>query len=188
MSSPKVYFITKDGKFYNSKDKMFYSNIVNANYDKNKKGIEFLVENNPFFKGCEIEEVLEEDLFFMYQDITVKAVLAGSYFSELLVSLDMRLPTISQVGKNMHKMMNNAINALKPITSHYKDFLKKEEDRTDEIMGHYGEFIQNISEVHIDQMKEYNKVFRVMKTDKKSIVGLADKILKNRNYENLFDY
>lgn len=90
MSSPKVYFITKDGKFYNSKDKMFYSNIVNANYDKNKKGIEFLVENNPFFKGCEIEEVLEEDLFFMYQDITVKAVLAGSYFSDLLVSLDMR--------------------------------------------------------------------------------------------------
>ena len=60
------------------------------------------------------------------------------------------------------------------------NFLEKEEDRTDEIMGHYGEFIQNISEVHIDQMKEYNKVFRVMKTDKKSIVGLADKILKNR--------
>lgn len=178
-NSPKAYLITKDGKFYNSKDEYFYSNIVNANYERNKKKLEaFMILNPVFFQGCEILEMREDDLFEAFCNETTKTVLAGSYFADHLKNLDCKLPTISQVSKNMHKKMVIAIEELKPISSQFIEFLKKEEERTDEVMGVYGEFIQNVSTIEIFEMKEFNTVFKAFKKNKKSILGIAEKLNK----------
>jgi hypothetical protein len=176
-NSPKVYMITKDGKFYNSKDEYFYSNIVNANYEKNKKKLEIFMALNPvFFENCTVFETTENKLFEAFCNETTKTVLAGSYFADHLKNLDYKLPTISQVSKNMHKKMIIAIEELRPISSQFIQFLKKEEERTDDVMGIYGEFIQNVSRIQIFDMKEFNVVFEAFKKDKKSILGIAKKI------------
>lgn len=180
MSSPKVYFIkNEEGKFYNSRDKHFYNDLINANYDKNKKGIEQQLIINPIFKDCFIHEISEEDLVIHFMNQTTKTVLAGSYFSRHLTELDSKLPTISQMNKNIHKKMNICINDLKPLTSHYIDFLKQQEDRTDDVMGHYEEFIHLFSSVKIEEMPVINALIKAYKQNDKPMIGIAKKILKS---------
>jgi len=61
--SPKIYFITKDNKFFNSRDNYWYESLSNANYERNRNVLDALVEL-PKFLGCKVYETTEEDFIF----------------------------------------------------------------------------------------------------------------------------
>ena len=140
-NSPKIHFVKKDGRFYNSRDNHFYKSIVHANYEKDLPKLKQAMNLHPILRECEVHTITEIELFNEYSAQTTDVVLSGSYFANKLEHLDSKLPTISQVSKNMHKRAVGVVNELKPLTSHYKDFLNKEEDRTDLVLGHYEEFL-----------------------------------------------
>lgn len=178
LNSPKIHFVKKGDRFYNSRDNHFYKSIVHANYERDLAKLKKAMTSHPVLKECEIYTITENDLFNEYSAQTTDVVLSGSYFANKLEHLDSKLPTISQVSKNMHKRAVGVVNELKPLTSHYKDFLKKEEDRTDYVLGHYEEFMRNMCDIQIYEMEEFNKVFKAFRTSKKSILGIANKTIK----------
>jgi hypothetical protein len=176
MSSPKLFFLKKGDKFYNAKQQLFFSSITNGSYEKTRPAVESLIANFDKFKGCEVHVITEDALFEEYCGVTTRTVLAGAYFSEQLTELDDCLPTISQVGKNMHKKINHAIDALHPLSAYKQGFLKVEEDNTDAAMGYLGEFIHKMAKIKMDDMQDFIIVLDGFIADRKSIVGIAKKV------------
>jgi len=54
MNSPKIYFIkNKEGKYYNSRDKIYYTNIIHANYERKREVLDELIKIDRFI-GSEV--------------------------------------------------------------------------------------------------------------------------------------
>lgn len=177
-TSPKIYFLqNSEGRFYNSKHKTFHNSVLNANYERDKVKMKELLEL-PQFQGCEIYEISEENFRILMGCETTRVILAGQYFVQLLVQLDMKLPTISQVGKNMHKKCKIVIDELTPMTDWHRKFIKGQEDHTDEIQGHYQEYIETMATIEIFQCAEVTAILKAYHKDKASILGITKKILK----------
>jgi len=178
MNSPKIYFLqNSEGKFYNSKEKTFYSSVLNANYERDYPKMK-LILNLPQFQGCIIYEITEDDFRILLECETTRVILAGQYFVQLLQQLDMKLPTISQLGKNMHKKCKAVIDELTPLTRWHQTFIKNEEERTDEVQGNYQEYIENMAKIEIFQCAEVTAILKAYHKDRSSILGIANKILK----------
>jgi len=178
MNSPKIYFLkNSDGKFYNSKEKTFYSSILNANYERDKPKMQAIL-SLPQFQCCEVHEITEENFRILMGCETTRVILAGQYFVQLLEQFDMKLPTISQVGKNMHKKCKTVIDELTPMTDWHRSFIRKDEDNTDEIQGYYQEYIETMAKIEIFQCAEVTAILKAYHKDRDSILGIAKKILK----------
>ena len=175
-NSPKIHFLkNKEGKFYNSREKTYYPSFINANYEKDKKGLELIIKLK--FPDHEIHTITEEEFMQELAMITTNAVIAGEYFSRLLFDIACILPTVSQVNKTMYQKCKSAIEVLKPFSKMHSDFIDKKEDTTDEVSGYYGEFITEISNVQIHQTHEITAILQAYQKDRKSILGITKKIL-----------
>jgi len=180
MNSPKIYFLkNSEGKFYNSKDQIFFRSIYNANYDRDYKKMQAVLKL-PIFQNCTIHEITESDFMEGMQVMTTSVVLSGQYFTQLLENLDYKLPTVSQINKNMHKKCKLAIDELTPFSSIHKDFIKAQEDQTDEISGYYQEYIEEIAKVQIYQCAEVTAILKAYFKDRSSILGITSKINNNK--------
>lgn len=178
MNSPKIYFLKNaEGKFYNSRDRAFYSNIANANFERDLNTMKFIVKLDEFV-NCEIHEMTEFDFQQHLASETTRVVLAGQYFAQILEQLNMKLPTISQVGKNMHKKIKIALDELTPMTSLHRDFINSKESQTDEVQGHYQEYIETLAKVQIHESAEVTAILNAYFKDRTSILGITKKILK----------
>lgn len=178
-NSPKLYFIQNaEGKFYNAKEKTYYSEIINANYEKNKKVTEELI-TLPRFAGCNVFEFTEQAFMFEMSMATTDAVLAGEYFARKLFKLAYRLPTISQVNKTLYNKCKQSIDALSPFTKMHVGFVKNEEDSTDSLQGDYEEYLHQVSKIEIYQMKDLIQIIKAYHLNRDSILGIANKINKN---------
>lgn len=176
MNSPNIYFIrNNEGKFYNAREKQFYSNIVNANFERDKKVLDDLLHR---FHGCGIYETTENEFMQEMASITTNLVLSGSYFAELLNKHACKIPTISQVNKTMYQKCKIALDTLKPFTSLHSDFIDKKEEETDDVRSHYEQFIKEMSDVEIYQMGEVVSILQAYKIDKQSILGITKKVLR----------
>jgi hypothetical protein len=176
-TSPKLYFLkNSEGKFFNSKYKNF-STILNANYERDKVRMQSIL-NLPQFQGCEIHEMTEENFRILMGCETTRVILAGQYFVQLLEQFDMKLPTISQIGKNMHKKCKSVIDELTPMTIWHKSFIKSQEDQTDEVQGFYQEFIETMATIELFQCAEVTAIMKAYHKDKASMLGITKKILK----------
>jgi hypothetical protein len=178
-NSPKLYFIKRDGKYYNSRDKHWYSQFYHANYEKDRKGLDIMVKMDHLL-GSEV--VIITELTFMEElaMATTSTVIAGEYFSNLLESFALKLPTISFVNKNLFQRCKTTIEALKPFSDMHKRFIAKEEERTFNASGDYGEFIQLMGEVKVYEMGEVINILKAYHHDKKSIMGVAKKVLNHK--------
>jgi hypothetical protein len=176
-NSPKLYFITKDGKFYNSRDKFYYPSMTNANYERKRDVLDELIKFDKFI-GCEVYVTTEEDLMNEFATMTTDLVIAGEYFSGLLEKYSFKIPTISQVNKVMYQKCKQAIECLKPFSKMHKAFLEQKEDLTDDVSGYYGEYVQALSSVKIYQTKEISAIIEAYHMDRDSMIGIASKILK----------
>lgn len=177
MNSPKIYFIQKDGKFYNSRDKYWYTSFVNANYERSRKILDELIKM-PKFEGCEVYETTEENFMNELATVTTDLVIAGEYFNRLLEKHACIIPTISQVNKVMYQKCKLAIETLKPFTKMHTEFIKAQEDLTDDVSGYFGEFIQALGAIRIYQTKEITAIIEAYQKDRDSIIGIAKKVLR----------
>lgn len=178
-NSPKIYFLkNSEGKFYNSRKKTYFPEIVNANYEREKKGLELLIELK--FKDHEVHTITEHDFMQEMASQTTNCVLAGEYFSNLLFNLSCILPTVSQINKTMYQKCKSAIEVLKPFTVIHKHFLSQQEDQTDDVQGHYAEYISEACKVQIYQTAEVTLLLKAYFKDRSSMLGIANKVLKNK--------
>lgn len=177
-NSPKIYFIAKDDKYYNSRDNYWYSSFTNANYERSRKILDELIKL-PKFEGCEVYETTEEAFMNELASATTNLVIAGEYFNNLLEKHAMKIPTISQVNKTMYQKCKLVIETLKPFTKMHSDFLKAQEDLTDDVSAYYGEFIQTLAKTEIYQVKEITAIIEAYHKDRNSIIGIAKKVLNN---------
>ena len=178
-NSPKIYFITKDGKFYNSRDKHWYSSIIHANYERSRVVLDELIKMDRFI-GSEVYVITEEDFMNEMATATTDLVIAGEYFIGLLEKHAFKVPTISQVNKTMYQKCKQAIECLKPFSQMHKGFVNAKEDLTDDVSGYYGEYVQALSSVKIYQTKEISAIIEAYHMDRDSMIGIAKKVLKNK--------
>ncbi len=177
--SPKIFFITKDGKFYNSRDKHFYESIVHANYERKREVLDELIKIDRFV-GCEVYVTTEENLMNELATMTTDLVIAGEYFNRLLEKYACKVPTISQVNKTMYQKCKQAIESLKPFSKMHKNFIDHKEDLTDDVSGYYGEYIQNMASIKIYQTKEISALIEAYHLDRNSMIGITKKIINNK--------
>lgn len=178
-NSPKIYFITKNGKFYNSRDKHWYSTFTHANFERKREVLDEIIKFDRF-EGCEVYVTTEQEFMNEMATATTDIVIAGAYFSSLLEKFVFKLPTISQVNKTLYQKCKSAIDILKPFSKMHQEFLEAKEDITDDVSGHFAEYISNISKTQIYQTGEINSIIQAYNIDRKSIVGVAKKILNNK--------
>jgi len=178
-NSPKIHFIKNiDGKFYNAREEQFYSNFIHANYERNINIVKgYLILDR--FSDCEIHTITEYEYQEALAGKTTNVVLCGSYFAEQLKDLMFKLPTISQVNKTMYQKCKNALDALEPFTKMHLAFISKKEDDTDEVRGHYEEFVHELSKVEIYQTAEVYSILKAYQIDRKSMLGVAKKVLNH---------
>ena len=176
--SHKIYFIEKNGKFFNSRDNHWYSSFTNANYERSRKILDELIKL-PKFEGSSVYETSEEYFMNELATATTDLVIAGEYFSRLLENFACKVPTISQVNKTMYQKCKIAIDVLKPFSQMHKDFLKAQEDTTDDVSGYYAEYIQAVGSSKIYETGELVSIIKAYHKDRKSIVGIARKVLNN---------
>lgn len=179
-NSPKLHFLKNaEGKFYNSTDKTFYESIVNANYEKKEGNVKLLLEMGlDRFQGCQVHTITENDFRVEMSNQTTKLVLVGELFIRSLVKLAVKIPTISQVNKNLYQKCKVAIDALKPFEKFHKDFIDQKEDATDEVQGHVEEYITEMAKVEIYDMPGLLTVIKAYNKSKPSMLGTAKKVLK----------
>lgn len=176
-NSPKIHFLkNSEGRFYNSRSKTYFPHVIHANYERDKKTMEMLVDVK--FKDHEIHTITEHQFMEEMAAQTTNCVLAGEYFSRLLFNLSCILPTVSQVNKTMYQKCKSAIEVLKPFTTMHQNFLKTQEDQTDEVQGYYTEFIAELSKIGIHQTHEVTAILRAYQKDRASMIGITKKVLK----------
>lgn len=88
------------------------------------------------------------------------------------------IPTMSGLNKNLKNFLLNASKKIKDINPHFKAFLEKKEDDTDQVQGDYLEMIEEIARVELYQCKRIAEIIRAYKKDPNSIIGIANKINK----------
>ncbi len=175
--SPKIYFIqNSDGKFYNSRDKYYYSSLTNANYERSRSILDELIKIKKF-DGCNVYETTEEQFMEELATATTDLVIAGAYFNQLLENFACKVPTISQVNKTMYQKCKVAIDVIKPFSEMHKSFLKAQEETTDDVSGHFSEYIKTIGNIKIYQTGEIISILNAYQKDRSSIIGIAKKIL-----------
>jgi hypothetical protein len=176
--SPKIYFLQRiaDSKFYNSRQKTYFTSPVNANYERDRKGIEFLI--NTSFKEHQVYETTEDEFWELMAMTTSDLVIAGSYFAERLNNLACIIPTISQVNKTTYQKCKNAIEALKPFTKWKENFLASKEETTDDVSGLFSEMLFEFGKVEVYEAQRITAVLQAYKKDRESIMGITKKILR----------
>jgi hypothetical protein len=179
-NSPKIHFLkNKEGKFYNAKEKTYYSEIINANYEKDKNITKALLKL-PRFSECTVFTISVNEFMFEMTMATTDAVLAGEYFARKLFKLAYKLPTISHVNKVMYNKSKQALDSLTPFTKMHQTFLDNKEDNTYEVQGHYEEYLHEMSKIEIYETSEVVAILKAYHLDKASILGISNKVLKNK--------
>lgn len=175
----KIYFLkNSEGKFFNSKDDVYYSEMINANYEKDLSKMREVLKMSKF-QDCEIHQSTDHELWEQMATHTTDLVLVGTYFQNLLFRVACRMPTISQVNKNMYQKLKVAIDCLKPFSSWNDGFIEAKEDQTDEVAGHMMEFFHELSGIKIHECAEVTEILKCYKADRKSILGVTTKVRKH---------
>jgi len=178
-NSPKIYFIKNiDGKFYNAREDEWYSNFIHANYERDIKVIKSYL-GLAKFSDCEMHTITENDFQEALAGKTTNVVLCGSYFAEQLKELMFKLPTISQVNKTMYLKCKNALEALEPFTKMHMSFIERKENDTDEVRGHYEEYIHEVGKIEMYQTGEVASILKAYHLDRSSMLGIASKVIKH---------
>lgn len=182
-TSPKIHFLQhKDGRFLNVRENQLYDSFINASYEKNFSTINAVCKTEKY-QDYEVYTITEDDFMREMAQLTTDTVIAGEYFFSLLNKFGIKLPTISQINKDMYKRVKQLIEVLKPISKMHSEFLDQEEETTDDVSGHYAGFITEVAKVDIYNCSEATAILHAWQLDKNSMIGIAKKILKKNGIE-----
>lgn len=90
------------------------------------------------------------------------------------------IPTMSQLNKNFKNFLLNTSQKIKDVNPHFREFIRKKEDETDNVQGDYLEMIEEISKIELYECKRISEIIRAHRKDPSSIIGIANKINKNK--------
>lgn len=183
-TSPKIYLLKNaEGKFVSVEQTNvhFVTKMCYARYTKNQKEIEHKRIPYEVVLGCKLEIHISTEEEFMDElaSITTQAIIVGHYYKQLLENIDYNLPTISQINKNLRNSLRNSIQFLELTTAGFKEFEKSKEDTTYEVYGYFQEMIMQLSGVSLYQVNDLSVIIQALKKDKKSMLGIAKKVLNH---------
>ena len=182
--SAKLYLIqNEDGKYYNAA-KNYYSELyIGATYATSEQKARDII-NYYGLKNHTIDTVTEEDYMTSIASKTVKVIIQMDSIRRELDELRYNIPTISGLNKNLCNFLKNTSNQLLRISKPmFDEFVQKKEETTDDVQGNYEEFINKLAKIQIYDCGELTMVLKASQKDRKSIIGIAKKVLKNE-YSN----
>ncbi len=169
----KLYFVKRksDGTYLNYKDPkrpFFVTHMMSATpSDKNPQ-----VE-----KGLEVEEIDMEDFKTLYSLTVSELIIIGELFYRKCLVYNDTIPVLPRLNKHVRQAVRNAISKMSFFHEQTNDFISQgDEDMLFEVSGQFEELIINVSEALKGSMEDYNEVFRAMKKEPKSILGIAKKV------------
>jgi len=177
-NSPKIYIIQRnDGKYYNHKEKWFTSKLCLSSYSPKRIDASGLIKLASLI-DCEVKEITEEDWTRDMASITTATVIKLDSIRKSLDDIRYMLPTISGLNRNLKNFLTKSSEQLKMVTPIFKEFVEKEEDKTDDVKMVYDEFISELASLEFWDYKNMTTMIKSYKKDPKSINGICNKILK----------
>lgn len=178
--SAKLYLIKNEsGKYFNAA-KNYYSELyIGATYATSDQKARDII--NAFgLKNHTIDIVTEEDYMTSIASKTVKVIIQMDSLRRELDEIRYNMPTISGLNKNSANFLKNTSNHLMGISKPlFDEFVKKKEETTDDVQGNYEEFINELSKIELYDCGELTLILKALKKDRKSIVGIAKKTMRN---------
>ena len=182
-NSPKIHFLKHaNGKFLNIRENFLYESFVHASHDKNIKVAEGLIQHENY-REYTVFTITEEEFLQELASLTTETVISGAYFVSLLTKFSVKLPTISQINKNLYNKCKNLLKDMEVLTKMHGEFLAKKEDTTDDVSGYFSGFINEVSKVQIYQTAEVTALLKAYQTDRESLLGITRTVLKHNNIE-----
>ena len=181
--SPKIYLIKNPkGQFLNveQKEPFFSNNLSLGSYGTKRTHVQRIIDSMHIGVKLEIHESTELEFT---QDLATKTTSVIIKLDSIQVELDMlgyNLPTISALNKNLSNFIKNTSKKLKEVNPGFKEFVKHQEDSTYEVVGVYEEFINEVSLVGMWECSELASILKARRLDRKSILGVTNKILNNK--------
>ena len=178
--SAKLYLIqNEECKYYNAA-KNYYSELyIGATYATSEQKARDII-NYYGLKNHTIDTVTEEDYMTSIASKTVKVIIQMDSIRRELDELRYNIPTISGLNKNLCNFLKNTSNQLLRISKPmFDDFVQKKEETTDDVQGNYEDYINELSKIQMYDCGELTMVLKAFQKDRKSILGISKKIMRN---------
>lgn len=171
-----IYFIkhTEKGKYLNYKDPKnpyLVDNLISATPSERKTTI---------LPQFEYEEISLEDFKVVYSQTVAELIIIGELFHHKASIYQDTIPVLPKLNKDVRKAVKNALNKMSFFHMKTNEMINLgQEDEVYEVSADFEELIQHVSEAFKGNVSKFNNVFRAMKKDEKSILGISKKILNN---------
>lgn len=181
MNKPKLYIIVKEvdsvTSFYNGQDDHFYQDLANATWAKTRKDAQEIIDKR-FLSNCKVDSITEDEYIFAKANAMTKITIICDSLSHLLKTTLPNLPNKSQASKNAYRHLKKASESIRGFIPDFEHFAKTREDDVYDVKGYYEEFIHELSLIEFHDLTSLIGLLRAYKKDKKSMIGIAKKILK----------
>lgn len=173
----KLIIIKRGNLFYNAQHKTFSEKMHLASWYKNKKEAQRVAVTFGLLDNYQVEEISEDEFYNAGSDSTTRTIIACEIARSYIVeNLDI-IPAVTMDAKHLRNALGNAINKLKIIAPHIEDITEEKENEAYTCLGIHDAYIREITSIDIIEMEEITRAINAWKKDRKSINGIANKIL-----------
>ena len=166
-------------KFLNldSKDAFYTSVFWRASYFSSAKIATQIIQSSGV-SGLVVSETTELEFTEAVATATTNVSIQMDSLASRLESYAYSIPTMSKLNKTLKTFVVNTSLKLKAMNPQFKEFLDQKEDDTFDVLSLYDDYIETISPLEFWEMKDITHLVKMYRKDKKSIMGMADKIQK----------
>lgn len=174
----KLFMIkSSNGEYFNGNTRTFEKKMYLGTYARSEQKAKEVID---YFKiRGEVIEVTELEFTESLASQTTKLTIMLDATRTELEAIRYRLPTVSNLNKNLGNFLKNTSQKLKDLNPHFKDFEKQKEDQTFEVLGYYQDMINEVSKTELYNSHEIAEVLRAYHKDRSSILGIVKKVNNN---------
>lgn len=171
-------FIIKspEGEFFNGQTQTWEKRMFLGTYALTKQNAQEVLE---FYEiNGEVIQVTELEFTESLATQTTKLTIMLDATRAELETIKFRLPTVSNLNRNLGNFLKNTSQKIKDLNPHFRDFEKLKEDQTFEILGIYDAFVEEIAKTELYYCLEITEILKAYRKDRSSILGITRKINK----------
>lgn len=178
MNSGANLFMIKspEGEFYNGQTQTWEKRMYLGAYALSKQKADEVVEF--YHLNGEVIQVTELEFTESLASQTTKLTIMLDATRAELETIRFRLPTVSNLNRNLGNFLKNTSQKIKDLNPHFRDFEKHKEDQTFEILGLYNGFIDEVAKTELYYCHEVAEILKAYHKDRSSILGITRKINK----------
>lgn len=166
-----------NGEFYNGQTQTWEKRMYLGTYALSKNKAEEVLL---FYElDAQVIQVTELEFTESLASQTTKLTIMLDATRSELEAIRFRLPTISNLNRNLGNFLKNTSQKLKDLNPHFRDFEKQKEDQTFEVLGFYENFISEVSKTELYYCHEVAEILKAYHKDRSSILGITRKINKH---------